>query len=164
MQQNYPDIKIIEIEPYPSISMADHVMWVNALQKKLADLKLKPLYGYRLDVDWIAFDLRHIGTWSEVKQIEDGCHAAGLPFSLIYWASGYTLAQKQGLATADTWHQKIMQQGDGYSAVGGKPDQYCIESWIGQPLVIVPESDTSTFTGSALEFYNKFVKPGAGGP
>jgi hypothetical protein len=84
VQHNYPDFKIIEIEPYPSIPLADHEKWIRLLQQKLREQNLKPLAAYRLDVDWLNFTARHVGSWDEVKRIEEDCHTVGYPFSLIY--------------------------------------------------------------------------------
>ena len=159
VQQNYPDIKIIEIEPYPSIPLADHKSWIDSLQKKLADRNLKPLAAYRLDVDWLNFSMRDKGSWKEVKQLEDYCHAAKLPFSLIYWSAGYGYWVKHQMADDSTWYVGVMSQGYAYASVGGKPDQYVMESWVGAPAVTVPETGDFTFTRSVLDFYNKFIKP-----
>jgi hypothetical protein len=159
VQQNYPDIKVIEIEPYPSIPLADHKIWIASLQKALADRNLKPLIAYRLDVDWLNFSIRSLGSWREVKELEDYCHSVGLPFSLIYWSAGYGYWEKRKMADDSTWYTGIMGMGYDYASVGGKPDQYVIESWVGAPSTVVPETNALSFTGSALYFYNKFVKP-----
>jgi hypothetical protein len=51
-----------------------------------------------------------------------------------------------------------MQMGYDYTAVHGTPDEYVIESWVDGPSHSVPETDQWTFTRSALDFCNKFVK------
>jgi len=159
VQQNYPDIKIVEVEPYPgAVSLADHKKWIDALQKKLAERKLNPLAAYRVDVDWIRFSaLKNNGSWLEVKQLEDYCHSVKLPFSLIYWSSGYGYWQKHGMADDSTWYNGVMAQGYSFASTGAKPDQYVIESWVGAPAVMAPETGDFTFTRSALDFYRKFV-------
>lgn len=164
VQRNYPDIKIIDIEPYPSIPLADQKKWIRSLQQKLAEKNLKALAAFRLDVDWLNFSLRHVGSWEEVKQLEEDCRSLGCPFSLIYWASGYGYLEKRHQADDSTWYNGVMKQAIDYAAVGGKPDQYVIESWVGAPSVIVPESAALTFTRSALDLYNKVVKGSAANP
>jgi hypothetical protein len=159
VQQNYPDFKIIEIEPYPGIPLADHERWIDALQKKLVERNLKPLAAYRLDVDWLNFSMRDKGSWKEVKQLEDYCHAGKLPFSLIYWSAGYGYWVRHQMADDATWYVGVMSQGYAYASAGGKPDQYVMESWVGAPAATVPETGDFTFTRSALDFYNKFIKP-----
>lgn len=51
-----------------------------------------------------------------------------------------------------------MHQGYDYRMVGGKPDQYVIESWVGAPSRTVPDSDDFTFTRTVRDFVRKFVK------
>ncbi len=115
-----------------------------------------------MDVDWLNFSIRSLGSWKEVKQLEDYCHQVKLPFSLIYWCAGYGFWEKRGMADDSTWYTGIMSMGYDYASVGGRPDQYVIESWVGAPSKIVPESNALSFTGSALYFYDKFAKPGSG--
>ena len=45
-----------------------------------------------------------------------------------------------------------------YALVGGAPDQYVIESWIGAPSRCLPEIEAFTFTRSAHDFAQRFVK------
>jgi hypothetical protein len=51
-----------------------------------------------------------------------------------------------------------MHQGNDYAFVGGAPDQYVIESWIGAPSHSVPETGEWTFTRSVRDFCRKFVR------
>lgn len=120
VRQHYPQMLIGDIETYPSISVADHKWWLAALQKRLAALNTRGLDFYRLDVDWVAFNIAQRGSWQEVKQIEDYCHQQHFPFSLIYWASDYPALQKRGLADDSTWYVSMMQQGYDYALIGGE--------------------------------------------
>jgi hypothetical protein len=54
-----------------------------------------------------------------------------------------------------------MKQAADYAATGAKPDQYVIESWVGAPAAIVPETGENTFSRSTLDLYNKYVKGSA---
>jgi len=54
-RQRYPGIRIGDIEPYPSIPLADQVAWVRKLGQRLREHGGAPLDFYRLDVDWVAF-------------------------------------------------------------------------------------------------------------
>lgn len=160
VRKNFPQIQIGDIEPYPSIPLADQLPWIAALQKRLAERHVRGLDFYRLDVDWVNFTVGGHGSWPEVKQLERGCRAQGLPFGLIYWAADYPQMQRQGLADDSTWYVSVMQQGYDYALVGGAPDQYVIESWVGAPAQALPDTGDFTFTRSVRDFVRKFVKSG----
>lgn len=158
VREHFPRIRIGDIEPYPSIPLADHLQWIAALKKELAGRKVAGLDFYRLDVNWAEFVVFDRGNWPEVKKLERSCRQQKLGFSLIYWASGYPGLEKKGLADDSTWYTSIMQQGYDYALVGGAPDQYVIESWLKDaPSRMVPESDPFTFTRSVRDFAGKFA-------
>jgi len=46
-----------------------------------------------------------------------------------------------------------------YASVNGKPDQYCIESWVKAPSHSVPDSNINAYMRSARDFFPKFAKP-----
>lgn len=158
VRTNFPNIRIGDIEVYPSISIADHMKWIEALEKRLAEKKVRGLDFYRLDVNWICFTAQTNGSWKEVRQLEQFCRQRKLPFSLIYWAAGLPGLQRKGLADDSTWYTAIMQQGYDYAFIDGKPEQYVVESWIGAPSNCVPETAEFTFTRSVRDFVRKFVK------
>ncbi len=160
VRRHFPGVLVGDIEAYPSISVEDHLRWIDGLQARLAARKVRGLDFYRLDVDWIRFTVQNKGSWREVKQLEQQCRQRKLPFALIYWASGQPAMKQRGLADDSTWYTSIMQQGYDYASVGGSPDHYVIESWIGAPSRAVPESGDWTFTRSVRDFVRKFVKPG----
>ncbi len=158
VRQHYPTILIGDIEPYPSLSLRDHFSWIEALEKRLAELHVRGLDFYRLDVDWMVFLIRQQGSWQEVRKLEDYCHQRHLPFSLIYWAANYPWLQRMNLADNSTWYVGIMSQGYNYAAIGGRPDQWVIESWVGAPSRCVPETADWTFTRSVRDFARKFTR------
>ena len=158
VRKNFPDIRIGDIEVYPSFTIADNIWWIEALNKRLAEMKVKGLDFYRLDVNWVVFAVQNRGSWREVKQLEQYCRSKGLPFSLIYWAAGYPAVQRLGLADDSTWYTMIMQQGYDYALYGGHPDEYVIESWVGMPSHAVPETGLFSFTNSVRDFVRKFVQ------
>ena len=158
VRQHYPKMLIGDIETYPSMAMADHFRWIDALNKRLAEMKVRGLDFYRLDVNWAEFVVFDRGTWPEVKKLEQFCRSRKLPFSLIYWASGYPPLAKRGLADDSTWYVSIMQQGYDYALVQGSPDQYVIESWLDAPSRSTPETDPFTFTRSVRDFSRRFVR------
>jgi hypothetical protein len=161
IRQNYPDIEVGDIETYPSIALEDHVKWIDDLNGLLAQKKVRGLDFYRLDVNWIVFDVQGHGNWKEVKKLETECRKRKLPFSLIYWPSGYPPLEKRGLATDMAWYTPIMTQGYIYAIVDGHPDQYVIESWVGAPAHIIPETQEFTFTRTIRDFVHTFVQPPA---
>jgi hypothetical protein len=157
VRKNYPNIRIGDIEGFPFIPLADQIAWIDALQKRLAEMNVRGLDFYRLDVDWVHF-IHGNSSWREIKKLEEACRQRKLPFSLIYWAAGYPALQKKGLADDSTWYVSVMQQGYDYALVNGAPDEYVIESWVGAPSRCVPETDEWTFTRSVRDFCTRFVK------
>ncbi len=160
VRKHFPQMKVGDIETYPSIPLADHLWWIEALQKKLAEKGVRGLDFYRLDVNWSNFTVFDRGTWPEVKKLESYCRSRKLPFSMIYWASGQPLLNKLKLADASTWYIDIMAQGYAYAMCQGTPDQVVIESWIEAPPRCLPETEEWTFTRSVRDFVKTFVKPG----
>jgi len=158
VRKHYPEMLIGDVETYPSIPLEDHFRWIDALEKRLAKLQVRGLDFYRLDVNWAEFVVFNRGSWPEVKKLEQHCRQRKLPFSLIYWASGYPALAKRGLADDSTWYVSVMQQGYDYALVQGSPDQYVIESWVEGPSRSTPETDEFTFTRSVLDFTRRFVK------
>ncbi|MGC8669455.1 MAG: hypothetical protein ACP5VE_15215 [Chthonomonadales bacterium] len=143
-------IMVGDIEPYPFLSVEDLEKWLDALQAELAKLNVRGLDFFRLDVDWQNFVVGR-GDWRGVKRIEDLCRARGIRFSLIYWAADYPALEKIRLADDITWYVGVMQQAFDYAAVGGRPDQFVIESWIRSPRRCIPEDADATFTRSVLD-------------
>ena len=158
VREHFPQVLIGDIETYPSISIEDHKKWIAGLQKLLADRKVRGLDFYRLDVDWLRFTVQGKGGWQEVKTLEHYCRQRKLPFSLIYWPSGYPGMLKRGIADDSTWYVGVMQQGYDYAAIDGKPDHYVIESWVGAPQRCVPDNADWTFTRTVRDFCQHFVK------
>jgi len=157
VRQAFPAIQIGDIETYPSLTLRDHLWWIEALNQRLAERHVRGLDFYRLDVNWVNFIVQNQGAWREVRQVELACRQRHLPFSLIYWASGYPGLEKRGLADDSTWYVGLMAQGYAYALVDGHPDQYVIESWLGAPTHCVPETTLYTFTHTVHEFVQKFV-------
>ena len=165
VREHFPDVLVGDIETYPSIPLEGHFRWIDALQQRLAERKVRGLDFYRLDVNWAEFVVFDRGNWKEVRELERHCRQLKLPFSLIYWASGLPGMQRRGLADDSTWYVGIQQQGYDYAMVDGAPDQYVVESWVGAPSNCVPETAEWTFTRSVLDFSRRFVPAGprAGG-
>jgi hypothetical protein len=157
VRKRYPDVLIGDIEPYPSFSADELVIFIDSLQARLKQLHVKGLDFFRLDVDWMNFVSERKGGWIEVKSLEDACRQRLIPFGLIYWAADYPKLNHMKLADDSTWYVSVMQQGYDYASVGGAPDQYIIESWVGAPTHTLPETREWTFTKSVLDFGRKFV-------
>ena len=157
VRRHYPEVLIGDIETYPSISLADHRWWIEALNQRLAEMNVRGLDFYRLDVNWAVFVAFNEGSWREVRDLELHCRSKGLPFSLIYWASTLPVLQQKGIADDATWYISIMQQAYNYAMLDGAPDQFVIESWVDAPSRSVPETADFTFTRSVRDFVRTFV-------
>jgi hypothetical protein len=151
VREGYPDLMVGDIEPYPYFSAQELTNWIDSLQGKLSAMQTKGMDFFRLDVDWVAFSLAGKGSWQDVKAIENHCRRQGLKFSLIYWASDFPQLQRLGIANDATWYVSVMQQAYDYALVGGKPDQYMVESWVDGPEKMTPDSGDFTFTRSVRD-------------
>jgi len=161
VRRHYPDIRIGDIEPYPFLQREELVAFIDALQARLKQMNVQGLDFFRLDVDWNHFtngNKVYAGNWPDVKKLELACRQRKLPFSLIYWAADYRRMKQLNLADDATWYVGVMRQGYDYAFVGGAPDQFVIESWVGAPGRSVPEIGEWTFTRSVLDFTRRFVK------
>jgi hypothetical protein len=98
------------------------------------------------------------GSWKQVKALEIECHQRHIRFGLIYWGADYPKMSQMQLADDSTWYVAVMQQGYDYAAVGGTPDEYVIESWVGAPAQTLPETAEWSFTRSVLDFSRKFAE------
>jgi hypothetical protein len=159
VREHFPEVLIGDIEAYPSLPLADHLRWIEALQRRLANAKVRGLDFYRVDVDWVHFIVDDKGSWAEVRTLEHSCRQRELPFSMIYWAADYHGLKRMGLADDATWYVSLMQHGYDYALVHGSPDQVVIQSYVGAPSHSIPETDPWTFTRSVLDFSRRFVKP-----
>ena len=180
LRETFPGLQIGDIGTFP---FADDFAypWLKAMKDEID--------FFRLDVDWNYFtdhkraDLfpEEVDGWKEVKLVEDNCREIGIPFSLIYWSpeegkylgsDGYYDDDRDKDAADKVWYDQIMHQFEQYEAVGGKPDQYVIETWtrvkskddsgnditLPMPPTAIPEKPEAgkyTFTQSVLDFYNK---------
>ncbi len=159
VRRHFPQALVGDIEPYPFIPLADHIAWIEALQKRLAELHVRGLDFYRLDVNWVEFTVFDRGSWPEVRKIERYCRQHKMAFSLIYWASGYPGFEKRGIADDSTWYTLLMAQGYAYAAIDGSPDHIMIESWLAAPAATLPETSPWTFTRSVRDFCDRFARP-----
>jgi len=172
VRKHYPEVLIGDIEPYPSVSLKDHIKWIDALQKRLAEMGVRGLDFYEVDANWMNFQIQHMGTWQEVKQLQSYCRGRKLPFSLIFWPASYPWFKNgTNLADDNTCYVSVMNQGYEYAVFDpaspsqfpelipfkGGPDQYVIQSWEQCPSRSVPETGDFTFTRLVSDFVKKFV-------
>jgi len=157
MRKHYPNARIGDIEPYPTLTVPELVSWVKDLQAKLKEMNVRGIDFLRLDFNWTHVMLGDQGNWRDVKRLEMACREIGVPFSLIYWAPPYGSFRRLGIADDSTWYTCVIWQGYSYALVNGSPDQYVLESWIGTPSAGTPETNPDSFARSVLDFCNKFV-------
>jgi hypothetical protein len=62
-----------------------------------------------------------------------------------------------GQADDATWYISTLAQGQAYSVVGGAPDEYVIQSWVGAPFACGAETAHGVYR-SVLDFCEKFVR------
>jgi hypothetical protein len=161
LRKAYPNAQVGDIEPYPAMKLAETTHFVDALQAKCAQDGNPGIDFLRLDVDWADMGITLVGSWAEIKKLEEYCRSKGIKFSMIYWAADNDLLADKGLGSDMNWYMGVMHHAAAYALAGGKPDQYVIESWVHAPEHAVPETKLTTFTRSVLDFCTRFVpKPG----
>ena len=171
VREEYPDWFIACIGVYPNFDADETILWIDALEARLAEKGVRGQEFFRLDVDWNAFGKNYTNAlgqrryiswergWSEVKRIEDHCRSIGLPFSLVYWAADVA-ASPVLRADPASWLNSILQMGQRYQNAGGRPDQYVIQTWIPNiPEKTLPETDPHSFTYSVVEFNKQIIPP-----
>jgi hypothetical protein len=147
VHRNFPEILVGDIEPYPVFPADEHIAWVHDLNAALEQRGTRRLDFYRIDPNYAAFD--HFGRgWPGAVEVERDCRANGLPFSMIYWASGVPSAESGEPIKRDEWSRAVIGQAGEYLAAGGAPDQMDVQSWIGWPEDPLPEIDMPSFAGS----------------
>jgi len=167
VREEYPHMVVGNIEGsgFSANQLKNFVTRLNDETKKQSG---KGLDFFRMDVDWMRYKDNPVELekkWREMKQVEDHCRSIGVAFSMIYWGADaiYTPGAANAEANNKAFHDWIMRHGHDYKAVGGKPDQYVIQTWTivqGAPMPpsVIPETKTHTFTKSLLEFYDTFIK------
>jgi len=158
VRRDYPDWLIGDIEGFPSLDAEQLMKWINLLEEKLRAKGVRGMDFFRIDTDWMHFvhDTKK-GSWREMKRVEDYCRRKGIPFSVAYWAANYPQMRKQDLADDLTWYVGVLQMGFAYTAVGGKPDQIVVQSWVDGPNTFLPETKPFTFTNSARDLLERFL-------
>jgi hypothetical protein len=149
VHEHFPALSIGDIEPYPALPLADHLQWLRRLDMALVRRGARSPDFYRLDPNWNAFG-HYGGSWAEVLVLQRECCAAGLAFSLIYWAASLPQQQAEGTASRESWSRDVLRQAAEFRAAGGDPDQIVVQSWLGQPDAALPETDPISFAGSVL--------------
>ena len=157
VRKDYPDWLIGDIEGFPSLTADKTIQWVDLLEAKLKAKGVRGMDFFRVDTDWMHFvqDTKR-GNWRDLKRIEDHCRRKGIAFSVVYWAANYPAMLKQNLADDLTWYAGVLQMGFDYAAVGGKPDQIVVQSWVAGPNTFLPETKPFSFTNSALDLLERF--------
>ena len=154
---SYPDLQIGDIEPWSGgvKSTADDMLgYVDALQEKLKSLDVRGIDFFRLDLN----PLPGNGvSWVEVKKLEEGLRKRKIPFSLIYIGLHQDFLRPYNLMDDYISFEGIMARYYQYAALGGSPDQYCIQEWSLVPRHAVPENEEWTFSHTALEFLRRFL-------
>ncbi len=159
VREKYPAWHVGDIEAFPSASAEDLIRWIDLLEENLKQRGVRGLDFFRLDVDWMHFvhDTGR-GTWRDVRRIEEHCRAKKIPFSVVFWAANYPAMEKKGLADDAVWYVGTLQMAADYAAVGGRPDQIVVQSWVGAPKTLLPEMAEFSFTRSARDVFQKYGK------
>ncbi len=128
----YPDVKIGDIEPWPSIDKNDLKRWITSLEKRTKH----KLAFLRLDVDCDAAFAKN-SDMEDVREIADFVRSRGISFSIIIPALSSlsdSLAHRYGMACAAKIHEVT------------SIDNAIVQSWEKFPKANLPEGKPHTFT------------------
>lgn len=157
VRKHYPDWTVGDIEGFPALTADQLIRWVDVLEKKLREKDTRNIDFFRIDVDGMHFvQNTGLGSWHDLKRIENHCRSKKIPVSIVYWAANYPAMQRKGLADDVTWYVGTMQMAFDYAAVGGSPDQIVVQSWVEGPKRFLPENEPFTFLHSARDISARF--------
>jgi hypothetical protein len=149
VRERHPHAQIIQVEPYPALSVADLTWWLRALHAACAAQGVPVLDFFVLDHDWTAPGW----TFPGIREIQAQSRALGVPFGVLFWAAN----QKTSTRDAD-WRRGLMRQGLKYQRAGIVPDLYDINDFMAIPVATVPDTDRSSYTYSVKLFVGRYVR------
>ena len=176
IREYFPQITLGDIEVFPTMTIAEVIRWIDALEARIKQKGAAGMDFFRFDVNWYDPAFERSGYtqetgWREIKKLEDYCKSIDLPFSMIYWAPDVFRFMEDGKAITDSradeaWYDQVMTQGKNYYDAGGRPDQYVIETWVTvgedhtwMPPTMLPEDGVLSFTRSVKDLYDTYIKP-----
>ena len=159
VRKHYPPVLIGEIEPYPFLSFDEHRGWIDALEKRLAEMKVRGLDFYRLDVNWIEFNVQSRGSWrQEVRQVGTVLQTAEA--AVQHDLLGLGLSCPRASRTGGRRHVVHRNHAAGLRLCLGRrvPDQIVVQSSINAPGRSLPETAEYTFARTVLDFTRRFAQ------
>jgi hypothetical protein len=153
MRPEFPNAKIINIEPYPRIPASQFQGWIATLQSSCQVRNTQPPDMLTIDHDWGAG-----GSLTDVRGIRDVAHSMGQEFGLIFWPS-----TTNSLDNA-YWHTRTQQYASAVAAHGINPEMYVVESWLNIPTITVTEEYEYSFTWSVKQLISQGLLPGTISP
>ncbi len=146
-RQQFPNIKIIATEGFPTLRASDLKPFFSEVNNAAIARTGRGIEYAQLDHDWNG------DAWfmDEVRDIQNYVRGYGIGFGVIFWAPP---------ATGYSWYDGLMHRAGAYKAErrnGLVPDLYTVESWLGYPMDAVPESVSYTFTYSVRDFANTYM-------
>ena len=158
-RNTYPGIRIGVVEAYPAAGF-DHGLWLDELQAALGAMNQPGPDFLRLDIN-----VEHIvlggkifpASWQGVKKLEAACHQRRIAFSLIVNDALISKFHHPLVADDMAYYMQAMGKAYDYTAVGGQPDQWVLESWEGAPARSTPETEAWTYTRSTRDFCRTFL-------
>jgi len=178
VREEIPGIKLGDAEVHWGMLEAeDLIYWIDILNEECEAIGTPRPDFFRLDVNWAIYHIHYedsLEGWREIKKVEEYCKSIGMPFSLIYWSSDIHFRPDSSHYRGSPnpkwneypggWYDGVMQQGADVAAVGIKPDQVIVETWVTDsegvwiPYETIPENKEHTFTKSALDLYNAYFR------
>jgi hypothetical protein len=155
----YPGIRIGVVEAYPAPAF-DHGLWLDELQAALNAMNQPGPNFLRLDIN-----VEHIvlggrifpASWQGVKTLEAACRRRKIGFSLIVNDALIAKFHHPLLPNDMAYYIQAMGKAYDYTAVGGRPDQWVLESWEGAPSRSTPETEAWTYTRLTRDFCRTFL-------
>ncbi|MCA8950366.1 MAG: hypothetical protein KDE27_12745 [Planctomycetes bacterium] len=164
-RNRYPGTRVGDIEPYPfDYSRPDLESWIVEVNDLCAARAVLGLDFFDLDCGWAFFagerfaaERPNTGSFTDSTALGQYCQSLGVPFGMVYWASGTRTANGLGTPLSDQeWYDMIHYQRDKYLAAGLVPDRRSVQSWVPSPMNTIPETTPFTFANGVRDFFLNF--------
>ena len=132
----YPDLEIVEIEPFPVLSQnADWRDVLTAFRLRMAEKTGKQIKDLQMDLDWGNPD------WPQTAHdVRDFAHHNGMGLGVYMYGGAYDLSDAQWIGEAVS-HMEAFE-----GMYGILPDQAIFASWSQFPVYTMPETAPTTLT------------------
>ena len=120
IHQQYPDVLVGDIEPYPHFSAAELEEWIISLEQEGVDLAF-----FHLDIDVERVRFEGWNVVADLQRLRDFCRQRGIPFGVIM------ISNWKAAGSNRAYFESTLQWVNTVNTAIGKPDHVIFQSWQG---------------------------------